>query len=109
MAKKKKEFPWRQELLDRIIHNHPECIILKNDPNEIQGIPDVVILEGPTWVALETKRHEKAKRQPNQDYYVDKMNNMSYAAFASPENMEEVIDAVEQTFTAGRATCFSKR
>ena len=81
-----------QASLIRTIKNLlPGCIVLKLDPNYIQGIPDLLILHGITWAALECKRSEDAPHQPNQDYYVDAMNTMSFATFVFPENVQQVL------------------
>lgn len=73
------------------------CIIMKNDANRTQGIPDLLILHGNKWGALECKNSSKAKHQPNQDYYVSKMDNMSYARFIYPENRKEIINELCET------------
>lgn len=73
------------------------CIVMKNDANRTQGIPDLLILYKSKWGALECKNSEKAKHQPNQDYYVSKMNNMSYAKFIYPENRKEIINELCST------------
>ena len=80
----------------------PGCIILKNDPNYIQGIPDLIILHENNWAALEVKRSEYASQRPNQEYYVDKMNEMSYSSFVYPENMEEVLHDIQSAFRPKR-------
>ena len=72
------------------------CLILKNDPNYKQGIPDLLILYNDKWAALEVKVNDKAKHQPNQDHYISKMNDWSFASFISPENKEEVLHGMEQ-------------
>lgn len=81
-----------QASLIRTIKNLlPGCIVLKLDPNYIQGIPDLLVLHGITWVALECKRSEDSPHRPNQDYYVEAMNSMSFATFVYPENVQQVL------------------
>ena len=76
----------------------PGCLVLKNDPNYIQGIPDLTVFCGRHWAMLETKRTGKAGHRPNQDYYVGKMDEMSFARFVYPENEEEVLHDLQQAF-----------
>jgi hypothetical protein len=73
--------------------------VLKNDPNYISGIPDLLILNGNKWASLEVKKSAKAKHRPNQDYYVDKMNKMSYSSFVYPENKEDVLNDLERSLS----------
>ena len=76
------------------------CIIVKNDPNYIQGIPDLLILYNDRWAALEVKKSATAHHQPNQEYYVDLMDQMSFAAFIYPENKEEILYELQQALLA---------
>ena len=76
----------------------PGCMILKLDPNDIQGIPDLLILYENKWATLENKKSSKAKHRPNQDYYVEKMDNMSFSRFIYPENKEEVVEKLTSFF-----------
>lgn len=76
------------------------CIIVKNDPNYIQGIPDLLILYNDRWAALEVKKSATAHHQPNQEYYVDLMDQMSFAAFIYPENKEEILYELQQALFA---------
>ena len=98
----KKESSFQKGLIDKIEELFPDCIIMKNDPNYIQGIPDLLILHGDKWASLECKKSAKASHQPNQDYYISKMNGMSYARFVSPENEEEVLSELQQALSTER-------
>ena len=86
------------DLLKRIKKRFPGCFVLKNDPNYLQGVPDFQISVGPKVAWLEFKKSEDATHQPNQDYYVEKMNSMSFSAFIFPENKEKVLDDLERSF-----------
>ena len=87
----------------------PGCIILKNDANYLQGVPDILILYRDRWAALENKKSSRAKKQPNQDYYIESMNQMSFASFISPENKEEILDALQQSLEPTRPARISER
>ena len=76
----------------------PGCIITKLDSGDIQGIPDLLILYKNKWATLENKRNAKAAKQPNQEYYVDKMNEMSFSRFIYPENKDEVLEELKNKF-----------
>lgn len=80
----------------------PGCIVMKNDPNYIQGIPDLIILYEDKWAALEVKRDETSRKQPNQDYYVDKMHGMSYATFINPQNRKDILNEIQHAFRTER-------
>ena len=92
------ESKFQSELKKEIKQRLPGCIVIKQDASQIQGIPDLLILHKDRWAALEVKAHEKAHRQPNQEYYVDKLDGMSYAAFIYPGNKEDVLDALCRSF-----------
>lgn len=97
----KRESAFQAELIKDIKERIPGAIILKNDPNYIQGVPDLMVLHEDSWAALECKRSKGAKHQPNQDYYVKRMGDMSYASFVYPENKEEVLNALQRSFGVG--------
>lgn len=73
-------------------------IVTKMDSGHIQGIPDLLILYKNKWATLECKKIASAKKQPNQLYYVDKMNEMSFSRFISPENKEVVLNELKEFF-----------
>lgn len=106
MSKLERDF--QASLIKEIKERLPGCIVMKNDPNYIQGIPDLLVLHKKKWAALECKKSEKASHRPNQDYYVQKMNDMSYASFICPENKEDVLDAMEQSLAPRRKTRISR-
>ena len=74
-----------------------------NDPNndtitkfeDIQGYPDILILHGNQWAMLECKKSAKESHRPNQDFYINRLNNMSFARFIYPENKEEVLNDLQ--------------
>ena len=74
------------------------CIVTKLDPGDIQAITDLLILYKDKWATLECKKNEKASKRPNQQYYVDKMNEMSFSRFICPENKEEVLNDLQNMF-----------
>lgn len=84
------ESGFQDRLRDDIKELLPGCKIFKMD--QIQGIPDMLILHGDKWAMIENKKSANAKRQPNQEYYVDMFNDMSFARFAYPENKDEVLN-----------------
>lgn len=90
------ERDFQVELKTRLEHRFPGCLILKQDPNQRQGIPDWLVLYEDKWAFLETKKGSKAKRQPNQEYYVGQLNNLSFAAFIDPDNIDDVLDDLER-------------
>lgn len=94
MAKLESKF--QKELIDEIKRLFPGCIVMKNDSGYIQGFPDWTILYGERWAVLEAKRDKNASHQPNQDYYVMKLDDMSFARFVYPENKEEVLYELQQ-------------
>lgn len=100
MAKKNivLEREFQSKIIKEIKKEFPGCMVLKNDPTYIQGIPDLLVLYKDKWASLEIKASSTAKHQPNQDYYVDKMNEMSHSAFIFPENKDQVMNDLRKTF-----------
>lgn len=85
------ENKFQANLIRELKNEFPECIVMKNDSSYIQGIPDLLVLHKDKWASLEVKRSSNASHQPNQDYYVDKMNNMGFSRFVCPENKDNVM------------------
>lgn len=94
----KLENKYKSELRERIADRFPGCMILKNDEQLMQGIPDMTILYGPYWAVLEVKRDENAPFEPNQEHYLEYLNNMGFASVIFPAIEEEVLDAVQRAF-----------
>ncbi len=90
------ENKFQANLIREIQTRFPGCIVMKNDSSYIQGIPDLLILYKDRWASLEVKKDEKASHRPNQDYYVQKMNEMSFSKFVYPENRKEIMYELEQ-------------
>ena len=100
----KKESDYQTYLKKLITDLLPGCIVSKEDPNDIQGIPDLIVLFGKKWATLEVKKslEDRKKPRPNQEYYVDRMNKMSFSRFIYPENEKEVLDELCKTLRSGR-------
>lgn len=95
---KRLERIFQTKLVKELKEKFPGSIVLKNDSSYLQGVPDLIFLYNDHWATLECKRSKKAPHQPNQDYYVEKMNDMSFSRFVYPENKEEVLNELEQSF-----------
>ena len=94
-----KESKFQSDLKKELKRRFPGCMVLKNNANDIQGIPDLLVLYRSKWASLECKQSENAKHRPNQDYYVKKMNEMHFSRFIFPENREEVLGELEVAFS----------
>jgi len=92
------ESVFQAKLIKKLESLFPGCVILKNDPNYIQGFPDLLILYKDKWAALECKESQFADRQPNQEYYVEYLNDMSFSDFIYPNNEEEILDELQCAF-----------
>lgn len=97
MARSSKlESGFQDKLVKELKEMFPGCMVFKMD--QIQGIPDLLILYKNCWAMLECKRGAGAKKQPNQEYYVDLLNKMSFSRFIHKGNKEEVLRDLQQSF-----------
>lgn len=94
------ESEYQAKLIKKLRRRFEGCFILKNDTDYLQGVPDLLILYRRTWAMLEVKQAEDAPHQPNQDYYVDRLDEMCFAAFIYPENEREVLHALQEAFAS---------
>lgn len=98
----KSETDFQRDVKKDILKRIPGSRVFKLDPGRTvgvpQGWPDLLILYKGRWAALEIKKTSKAHRQPNQGLYIDRISEHTYASFISPENKEEVIDAMARSF-----------
>lgn len=94
------ENKFKQKLVGEIKKLLPGSIVVHLDPNEIQGIPDLLVLYGFKWAALEGKKSAKESHRPNQDYYVEKMNENGFARFIFPENKDAVLEEMKDYFSS---------
>lgn len=93
---------FQKNLIKELRDLFPGCMILKNDPNYIQGIPDLSIFYGDKWAMLECKKGPNETKQPNQEYYISQLSRMSFAAIIYPENKEVVLSELQRTFGSDR-------
>lgn len=103
------ESRYQAQLIRRIQFRFPGAIVLKNDTSYLQGVPDLLVLNDDRWAMLEVKASCDAELQPNQDYYVELFDAMSFGAFIYPENEQDVLHDLQRTFPASRAARVSQR
>lgn len=103
------ESVYQSRLIKKLERTLPGCFILKNDTDYKQGIPDLLILWRNKWAMLEVKASSDSPEQPNQEYYVRLLDEMSFAAFISPETEEDVLYDLQQAFGSRRSTRVSVR
>lgn len=96
MSKLERDF--QPKLIKELKETFPGCFVMKNDPNYIQGVPDLTILYKDKWATLECKKSKCAKKRPNQDYYVNTLDKMSFSRFVYPENKDSVMDDLKKFF-----------
>lgn len=94
------ESKFQAKLVKELKELFPGSYVMKLDPTNHRGIPDLIILFKDKWATLECKDKETSSHRPNQDRNVEKMNNMSYSSFIYPENKEKVIDDLQKLFRA---------
>lgn len=90
------ESGFQDNLREELTKLFPGCMVFKMD--QVQGIPDLLVLYKNKWASLECKKNARAKKQPNQEYYVGRMNEMSFSRFICPENKEEVLRELQTAF-----------
>lgn len=105
LEKRMAENKYQAKLIKRLEREFPGCVVLKNDPQYQQGILDITIFYEDMWAMLEVKDSATSAVQPNQEYFVNQFNNMSFAAIIHPENEAEVLDALQQAFEIKRRAC----
>lgn len=103
------ESEFQARLIKKISKMFVGAIVIKTDPKYLQGFPDLLILYRHQYAALECKRSAKESFQPNQEYYLELLNAMSYANVVYPENEEEILDELQQAFRSNRSTRFPRR
>lgn len=96
------ENQYQARLIKKLERMFPGCFIMKTDTGYRQGTPDLIILWHNYWASLEVKISEKSPTQPNQDHYIRRLDEMSFATYIYPENEEEVLSALQQAFEPPR-------
>lgn len=90
------ESEYQPKLIAKLRTLFPGCLILKNDPEYLPGVPDLSIFYGARWAMLEVKASAKSKYQPNQKHYLELANGMSFASVIYPSIEEDVLRELGQ-------------
>lgn len=96
---------YQARLIRKLKDLFPGCVVMKTDSSYQQGTPDLLLLFRHCWAALEVKAESTAREQPNQRYFVEQLDDMSFAAFIYPENEAEVLSALQQAFASPGRAC----
>lgn len=96
MGKQKTEAQYQASLKKKLERDIPGCVVLKNDANWLQGVPDLIVLYKGRYAMLEVKRSADAPKRPNQEYYVEKFSKDAFSAFIFPEKEKEVLDELQR-------------
>jgi len=102
------ENAFQSELIQELKQIFPGCYVIKNDANYIQGFPDLTILYKNMWAVLECKKSLREPYRPNQEYYIEKLDTMSFSSMICPENKEAVLYELQHTFGLRGSSCLSK-
>ena len=98
----KRENDFQSKLITKLKDRFDGCMVMKLDPNYIQGIPDLSVLYGSKWALLEVKKSNKASKRPNQPYYIQYAKDNAYGAIVSPENKEDILNELQQALQPDR-------
>ena len=93
---------YQPALIKRIEKLLPGCYVRKIDVQ--QGWPDLLILWRDRWALLEVKKRPPSASdfEVNQEWWIDEFDAMSFSACIYPENEQEVLHALQQTFRSRR-------
>lgn len=103
------ESAFKKQLKKELVARFPGCKIIQGNSAFQQGVPDWLILYNDRWAFLEVKRSADAPHQPNQPWWVEELDAMSFAAFIYPENAEEVLSALSRSFQSRRHSRLPQR
>lgn len=93
-----RESRYQASLIDKLHNMLPGCVVLKNDSSYMQGVPDLIVLFEDHWGMLEVKKGSRALFEPNQEYYIELFNEMSFASFIEPSTEEDVLYELQRSF-----------
>jgi|SRR5215475_2642245 len=108
MNARPRESKYQAKLIKKLKNLFPGCVVMKNDSGYQQGVLDLLLLYKDRWASLEVKSSMSSPSRPNQDHFVEQLDEMSFAAYIYPENEEEVLNALQQAFEPPRGTRISK-
>lgn len=86
------EAEFQKDLIKELKSLFRGAIVLKNDEQLLQGIPDLLLLYRSNWCFIEVKKDAKAKYRPNQEWYLAQAEFMGATGITIyPENKNEMI------------------
>lgn len=93
------ESKFQSNLIQELKSTYPGVIVLKNDEQYKPGFPDLTVLWHHRYAVLECKQSASSPYRPNQEYYLERVAEMSFSATVYPDNKDDVLHELHRHFT----------
>lgn len=96
------ESEFKRKFKNMLEQSYPGCVLVDINPEQFRSFPDLLFLYDKFWATFEMKRTVGSAVRPNQPYWVEKLDNMSFSRFVEPGTAKEVLDDLARAIQSGR-------